>query len=142
MSSGQGRKPNAEGYEYSWFLPAGGHNGSAVAHVTSFEAEAAARKAENSEVEAMEAQTERWRHSGEKNGTPQSKSLGPNQAGVRIIGMVGWSAVAGSGAILLISRAGQFPSLQVGILAAVWLGVSTAIWFVPGILSRVKADKA
>ena len=52
--------------------------------------------------------------------------------------MVGWSAVAGSGAVLLASRAGQYPSTQLGILAGVWIGVSVAIWFVPAFLSRGK----
>jgi len=42
----------------------------------------------------------------------------------------------------LAMRAGQFPGTQLGILAGVWLGVSAAIWFIPGVLSRGEAVKA
>jgi hypothetical protein len=143
MSSTPGRKPKAESYAYSWFLPADGHNGSAiVSQVPPSELEATA-EAENHEISAMEARTEQWRHSGKRQTVPhQGRTPNVTDTRARVIGMLGWSAVAGSGAVVLLTRAGQFPSTQVGILAGVWLGVSAAIWFIPALLSRGKAAKA
>ena len=146
MSSSPVRKPKPESYAYSWFLPAEGHNGaSIVSQLPPSELEAAAGKARDPEMAAMEARTEQWRHSGKRQApasSPQARSLSTGIAGVRIIGMAGWSVVAGSGAIVLATRAGQFPTTQMGILAGVWLGVSAAIWFIPVLLSRGKAAEA
>jgi hypothetical protein len=140
MSSPQARKPKVENYEYSWFLPADGHNGSAVvSQVPSSELEGAGEGSDKLGVAAMEARTERWRHSGEhKSAHVRASSFSLEQARVRLAIVVGWSAIAGSGAVLLVARAGQPPSIQLGLLAGVWLGVSAAIWFLPGILSRGK----
>ena len=144
MSSAPARKQKAESYAYSWFLPAEGHNGSAIAsQLPPPELEAASGNVRDAEMAAMEARTEQWRHSAKHQATSQrARSLNPGKAGVRFIGVVGWSAVAGSGAVVLATRAGQFPSTQLGILAGVWLGVSAAIWFIPAVLSRGKAVKA
>jgi len=138
MSSPQGRKPKSESYEYSWFLPAGGRNNPAVVtRLAPAEEEAPVGEARNPEIAAMQARTEQWRRSGEHHAARhQAGSKGIDSTRVRVAGMVGWSAVAGSGAILLASRAGQYPSTQLGILAGVWIGISAAIWFVPALLSR------
>jgi len=137
MSAPQGRKPKAESYAYSWFLPADGHSGSAVVSQmlpSDMDAEA---EGSNSELETMEARTERWRRSGErKSAHHQARSFSIEQTRVKLAAMVGWSAVVGSGAVLMVARASQTPSTQLGILAAVWLGVSAAVWFLPGLLSR------
>ena len=140
MSSAPARKQKAESYAYSWFLPADGHNGSANGYqLPPSEPEAASSNVEDSEMAAMEARTEQWRHSGKQEATLQpSRSLSIGNTGAKVIGVVGWSAVAGSGAVVLATRAGQFPSTQLGILAGVWLGVSAAIWFIPVVLSRGK----
>ena len=144
VSTAPARKPKAESYAYSWFLPAEGHNGSAIAsQLPPPELEAASGNARDAEMAAMEARTEQWRHSGKRQPTSQpARSLSLGKAGARVIGEVGWSAVAGTGAVVLATRAGQFPSTQLGILAGVWLGVSAAIWFIPAVLSRGKAVKA
>jgi len=140
MSSPQGRKPKSESYEYSWFLPAGGRNNPAViTRLTPAEEEAPVGEGRSSEIAAMQARTEQWRRSGEHRAVRhQAGSKGIDSTMIRVAGMVGWSAVAGSGAVLLASRAGQYPSTQLGILAGVWIGVSVAIWFVPALLSRGK----
>jgi len=138
MSTAQVRKPKPESYEYSWFLPAGGHNGSAIVHqLPPSELEAASAQVENPEIRAMEARTEQWRHSGATRS--RSAQLQPwklDQARLRLAGVVAWSGMAAIGAILMVARTGPFPGLQVGILGGVWAGISAAIWFVPQILSR------
>jgi len=143
MSSPQGRKPKPENYEYSWFFPADGRNGpAAVTQVPLSELEGTV-PTENPEIAAMEARTEKWRHSGQRKApSKHARSLSLGTSAVSKIGILGWSCVAGSGAVVLAMRAGQFPGTQLGILAGVWLGVSAAIWFIPGVLSRGEAVKA
>jgi hypothetical protein len=103
------------------------------------ELEGTEEEGRNTSMTAMEARTERWRRSGErKPARSQAVPFTLGEAKIRLAGMVGWSAVAGSGAVLLVARAGQAASGQLGILAGVWLGVSAAIWFLPGMLSGKK----
>jgi hypothetical protein len=138
MSSPQGRKPKPESYAYSWFLPADGHNGSAVvSQLSPSELEATAEGAKTSEAAAMQARTEQWRRSGERRSAlHQTGSSSLDLTRVRLMGMVGWSVVAASGAVLLVVRSGQSASTQLGVLAGVWFGLSAAIWFVPQVLGR------
>jgi len=137
MSTPQGRKPKAESYAYSWFLPADGHNGSAVVtQLSPAELEATVEGAKTSEVAAMNARTEQWRRSGEHRSRFHQPTPGIDLTRVRLMGMVGWSAVAGSGAVVMLARAGQSASTELGVLAGVWFGLSAAIWFVPAILAR------
>jgi len=137
MSSAQGRKPKPENYAYSWFLPADGHNGSAVvSQVPPPELESAAMGPENSQAAAMKARTDEWRHSGATRHKSARRSVSHDMLKLRLAGIGGWSAIAGSGAALLATRAGPFPGLQLGVLAGVWIGVAAAIWLVPGILSH------
>ena len=138
MSSPPGRKPKAESYAYSWFLPADGHNGPVVVSQLSVpELEATVEGEKTSEISAMTARTEQWRRSGEHHSAiHQAGASGLDLTRLRLLGMVGWSAVAGSGAILLVTRAGQAASSQLGVLAGVWFGLSAAIWFVPAFLAH------
>jgi hypothetical protein len=140
MSSPQGRKPKTESYEYSWFLPAGGKISVAVvSQLPPSEADVTEEAGENSEIAAMQARTEQWRRSGDHRSAQHEIGFRDlDSTRIRVIGLAGWSAVAGSGAILMASRLGQYPSTQLGILAGVWIGISAAIWFVPAILSRGK----
>ena len=138
MSSPQGRKPKSESYEYSWFLPAGGHSGTGVvSQLSPAELEETTEGSQDSAAAAMQARTERWRRSGEHAQTRTAGgSFGLDLTRVRLMGVVGWSAVAGSGAVVMVARASQSPSMQLGMLAGVWLGLAAAIWFVPAVLSR------
>jgi len=138
--SSQRQKPKSESYVYSWFLPADGHNTSAVAiQMPSPELEADPEETRNSQVAAMEARTEEWRHSGSTRHQSASRTLTFSSMRLRLAGIGGWSAIAGVGAAALFSRAGPLPRFQLDVLGWVWLGVSVAIWFVPGILSRLGA---
>ena len=136
MSSPQGRKAKSESYAYSWFLPAPGSNGSLLTiQVPPRELEESGKPA-NSEFKAQEARTEQWRHSGKiAHPAPQSKLQGLDVAKLRVAGVAGWSALAGTGAVLLSTRGGAFPGFQLGVLGGVWIAVSAAVWFLPGILS-------
>jgi len=137
MSSPQGRKAKSESYAYSWFLPAEGHKGlEIVSQMPPSELEADTTGPENTQVAAMQARTNEWRHSGATRHQSSHKSLTLGSATLRLVGIVGWSTIAGTGAALLATRSGPFPGLQLGVLGGVWLGVSAAIWLVPGILSR------
>jgi hypothetical protein len=42
--------------------------------------------------------------------------------------LVGWSAVAGAGALILLGRAGPFPGTQLSELLATWAGVAGILW--------------
>jgi len=133
MSSTQGRKPKSENYAYSWFLPATGNNGTAMAsQLLPSGPEAAPANAENSEMAAMEARTEQWRHSGETKKSVASKPWSISPVRLRLAGVSGWSAVAAVGAIVLATRAGPFPGTQLGILGGVWVGISALVWFLVG----------
>jgi len=135
MSSSQGRKPKPESYAYSWFLPATGNNGAVMAAqaLPPDPEDPPATNAEDSEMAAVDARTEQWRHSGEvKQKAAASKSWSFSQARLRLLGVSGWSAVAAVGAVALATRAGPFPGTQLGILAGVWVGISALVWFLVG----------
>jgi hypothetical protein len=136
MSSPQGRKQRPESYAYSWFLPADGHNGSAIVSQLPPSELEAATSGSDPKVAAMEARTEEWRHSGVKAKQSISKPLNVDLTKFRLIGIVGWSTLAAIGAALVSTRGGPTPGLQLGILGGAWIGISLAIWFVPRILSR------
>jgi hypothetical protein len=142
MSSTPGHKPKSDSYAYSWFLPAPGTNGSANGwRVPVAEPEAAETR--SPEIAEQEKRTEAWRHSAEKKSAPPLLgSLSVSQRIIGVVGVIGWSAVAGTGAAFLIARASEFPTTQIGILAGVWVGVSAAIWFMPRFLSRKTNVKA
>jgi hypothetical protein len=53
---------------------------------------------------------------------------------IRKVGVIGWSAVAGSGAILAMVDAGPSVATQLGSIGGLWLGISAAIWFLPKIV--------
>jgi len=140
MSSPQGRKAKPESYAYSWFLPAEGHKGMAVVvQMVPQEPEAASPGPQNEQMAAMKARTDEWRHSGTARPQSVKRSMAPDSVSLRLAGVAGWSAMAGTGAFVLFERAGSFPGLQLGVLTGVWLGVSAAIWLLPGILSRLSA---
>jgi hypothetical protein len=133
MSSPEVRKRKSESFEYSWFLPAGGNGGSViVSQVPTLELEADPANIQDSETAAMEARTEKWRHSGEKKQRSRaliSWNIDSNRLG--LAGIAGWSAMAAVGGLLLSTRAGPFPGVQLGILGGVWVGISALIWFLP-----------
>jgi len=132
MSSTQVRKPKSENYAYSWFLPASAHNGqTSVLQVPPPVPEAAVERGRSSEIAAMEARTEQWKHSGEiKHRTQKSQGISPPT--LRLAGVAGWSAIAAAGAVVLASRAGPFPGVQLGVLGGVWVGISVLVWFLAG----------
>jgi len=133
MSSKEGGKAKAESYEYSWFLPAGGNNGSViVAQGPPSERDADSTQGQDQELKAMQARTEKWRHSGEKGQhTGVSRSWQIDKMRLTLAGIGGWSAMAVIGGLVLSTRAGPFPGAQLGLLGAVWAGISVLIWFVP-----------
>ena len=134
MSSTQARKPKSESYAYSWFLPASAHNGSAtVLQAPPTEPLASASRGESSEMAARQARTEQWKHSGQakgKSAAPKSMKFSPPT--LRVAGVAGWSAIAGAGAVILATRSGPFPGVQMGILGGVWVGVSVLVWYFVG----------
>jgi len=130
MSSTQGQKTKSGSYTYSWFLPALGSNGFGTTPPTSTSEPGAPRK-ESPEQIAEEA-IEQWRHKGEtmhRHTGPGSWSLTPMR--LRIGGLVAWDAVVLTGALALSARAGPIPGAQLGLLCAVWVGISGLIWFLP-----------
>jgi len=138
MSAEQASKPKSDSYAYSWFLQAPGNNGSVIAPQAP-PAETTPAEAPESELQAQEARTEEWRHSGNSQQGVARAGIRLDQAVIRLVGVAGWSAVAGAGAILLANKAGGAPPIQMGILGGVWVGVSLAIWFIPGLLSRMSS---
>jgi len=133
MSSTEGGKLKPDNYEYSWFLPAGGNSGSViVAQGPPSEHGADPAQGEDSELKAMQARTEKWRHSGEnghQTGAPTLRHIDTMR--LRLAGIAGWSAMAAVGGLVLSMRAGAFPGTQLGILGGVWVGVTALIWFIP-----------
>jgi hypothetical protein len=57
--------------------------------------------------------------------------LGGGLPSAQKVGVIGWSAIAGSGAIVAMVDAGPSVATQVGSIGGLWLGVSAAIWFLP-----------
>jgi len=53
---------------------------------------------------------------------------------IRSVGVIGWSAIAGSGAVFAIAEASPSIASQLGSIGGLWLGVSAAIWFLPKIV--------
>ena len=143
MSSTQERK-KSENYSYSWFLPGPGSKGSATSQAPAPDTEATPTgKGQGSGHEAQEARTEEWMHSADHTAkAAEVGSGGLSQTKIKIAGIAGWSAIAGAGGVLLATRAGSFPPLQMGILVGVWAGIAAAIWFVPGFLLRKGSPRA
>jgi len=133
MSSTERGKLKPDNYEYSWFLPAGGNSGSViVAQGPPSEREVDPAQGEDSELKAMQARTEKWRHSGKNGHQPGAPTLWHiDTMKLRFAGIAGWSVMAAIGGLLLSTRAGPFPGAQLGLLGAVWVGISALIWFVP-----------
>ena len=52
----------------------------------------------------------------------------------RSIGVISWSAIAGSGAIVALADAGPSVATQLGSIGGLWLGVTAAIWFLPRVI--------
>ena len=74
------------------------------------------------------------RHSGSARGIVQvfaGRIFGGGIPSVRSIGVIGWSAVAGSGAIIALTDASPSVATQLGSIGGLWLGVTAAIWFLP-----------
>jgi hypothetical protein len=57
--------------------------------------------------------------------------FGEGLLSVRNIGVIGWSAVAGSGAALAIMEAGPSIAMRLGSIGGLWLAVSAVILFLP-----------
>jgi hypothetical protein len=55
---------------------------------------------------------------------------------IRIVAMAGWSAMAGAGAVVLLTRPGPFPGTQMAELGAVWAGISAFLWIALAKLSK------
>ena len=49
---------------------------------------------------------------------------------MRIGAVVGWTALAGSGAVALLTRAGPFPGTQLAELGAVWGSIAAFLWII------------
>jgi hypothetical protein len=53
---------------------------------------------------------------------------------IRSLGVIGWSAVAGSGAIVAATEAGPSIAMRLGTIGGLWLAVSAAILLLPKII--------
>ena len=53
---------------------------------------------------------------------------------VRSMGVIGWSAIAGSGAIIALTDASPSIATQLGSIGGLWLGIAAAIWFLPKVV--------
>ena len=62
--------------------------------------------------------------------------FGDGLPGFRVVGVIGWSAIAGSGAIVALADAGPSVAAQLGSIGGLWLGVSAAIWFLPRVIRK------
>ena len=134
MSSTDKHKRKSESYAYSWFIPAPGSNGAAPSMSISLpESESPSETSvETQERESVEVRTEKWRHSGSASQNPaHPKSLSIDPLKLRVPGILGWSVMVASGAVLVSTRSGPFPGMQLGVLAGAWLGISALIWFLP-----------
>ena len=60
-----------------------------------------------------------------------NKILGESFPSFRSIGVLGWSAIAGSGAVVALADSGPTVAIQLGSIGGLWLGVTAAIWFLP-----------
>lgn len=60
--------------------------------------------------------------------------FGGGLGSVRNLGVIGWSAVAGSGAIVAATEAGPSIAMRLGTIGGLWLAVSAAIMFLPKFL--------
>jgi hypothetical protein len=126
-------------YTYSWYLPAVGSKKS--------RAEAEERRLADS---GMQTST----HADQKEAFVPAADVNfdmtGNQSGslsshlfrlfesiqVRGVAVLGWSAVAGVGAVLMLSRAGPFPGTQLAALAGTWAGISAVLWILPSKLRK------
>jgi hypothetical protein len=131
MTNTPTRKAKTDTYTYSWFLPAPGDNPTTGPAPPPEDASAgspsqAAELAVHSQV--------RERGPGFLRHFSLSGILSSDSGKVRIIGLFGWSDVAGAAMALTVARSGS--SLQVGAIAGIWLAISAVIWILPTKLKR------
>jgi len=133
MSLSPARKTNAETYAFSWSLPAGGEGSDTegmVLHSVPLVDETGSGPAQeaNDTVQLEEAPP--------TYASPYEPARRFRAPGLRLVGVLAWSAIAGTGLAGAVMKFGVAFGMQVGEIAGLWLALGAAIWLVPPKLIR------
>jgi hypothetical protein len=136
MSSRTRQKAQQEEYTYSWFLPAPGSEHSVQlrdvpqdsAETEQLEQGATPEVQGHGDLVAAQAGEGR---TASTEGSIFSRVKGMGVSQMRVVGLVGWSAVAAAGVAFVLSSSGPSMGLHLGALGGVWVAASAAIWFLP-----------
>ena len=133
MSTQNKRKASEERYIYSWYLPVPGGEKTG-AHPMA----ADTMEIEDQPEEPMQVNTEylpvEQVSSGQKGALDMHLKL--SGSSLKLLGLAGWSAVAGGGLIALLATRSSFATDNVIALCGVWAGLSALIWFLPDIMTK------
>ena len=124
------REPTTEerGYSYSWSSPTNDPSPASSSPEGSMEARGGQDPAGGAGLQPQRTAV------GALQGIA-GRFLGGGVPSLRSVGVIGWSAIAGSGAMVALADAGPSVGTQLGSIGGLWLGVTAAIWFMPKILA-------
>ena len=132
MSVSPTRKMNAETYAFSWSLPAGGEGPDyegTVLHSVPLAEEASPAPAEEATEPAEAVQTY------PVFAPPHEPARKFSVPSLRVLGVLGWSAVAGAG-MMGVTKSGAMLGAQALEIAGIWAALGAAIWFLPQLLTK------
>ena len=111
-------KGQEKAFAYSWSTP-------------DPEALAAVPKAPDQATSAAEAEAQPTESTSGILQRVTDRVFGEGLPGFRMVGVIGWSAIAGSGAVMALLDAGSSAGVEMGTIGGLWIGVAAAIWFLP-----------
>jgi hypothetical protein len=133
MSSMSVRKTKGDTYAFSWSMPApndGTNSEGTVLHSVPLVEEG------NSESIQEASQPVQMEDAYSSYASPYEPTKGFRVPSLRILGIVAWSAVAGSGVVGAAMKFGSAFGMQVAEISGLWLAIGATIWLVPPKLLR------
>jgi hypothetical protein len=130
MANQNPRRAKPETYVFSWSIPASGFGGDAEMVHPSGHAEEVGVEGTSRTV-GVAPMPRKDQVTGAHNDAftnPSSRLL--DASGLRVLGLIGWSAIAGSGVMAAAMTFGTTLA-QLGAIGGLWVAVGVVIWFVP-----------
>jgi hypothetical protein len=133
MSNVSISKTKGEAYVFNWSMPApdgGSDTGGTVLHSVPM-AEEGNQEHVQEGSEPVQSQDAYSNYA-----SPFESTRRLEVPSLRLLGIIAWSAVAGSGMMAVAMKFGSAAGMQVAEIGGLWLAVGAAIWLVPGKLLK------
>ena len=127
MSVSTVRKMKVDSYAFSWSLPAGGEGSESAGTVLH-----SIPLADESNPDSAQATSEAVQlEGGTVYASPYEASSRFEAPSPRFMGVLAWSAIAGSGLVGAVMKFGGAFGVQAGEIGGLWVALAAAIWLVP-----------